>query len=269
MKKLALTALSLMPITGVLHSQIVLTEYWNFDDPVGTDLNDLSNDGTLGSSWNFNTPNDLTDGSGQFVIGGDGGTTTRKLPIKGGLNADPTEPLEELYDTPITTGVYTLTVTFSGWNVSGASVGDVWKLGVNAADTSTTIAQVIFEVDSATSVRLRAATETTTGSGFRNFAYGLVQSDPVTVSIEFDFDNDIVRYLVDGSETHYFDNFSGSEIGQLIYVKSGDKTDDWITAASSISIDSMGLTTVPEPEVYSLVIALIGFGLVIRSRRRG
>lgn len=234
-----------------------MLEFWEFNDPAGTDLNELANSGSLGSSWNFNTPADLTS-NGQFVLGGDSGTTTRKLPD--GLNEDGTT---NLYASPLTSGTYTLTVNFASWNMDSASVGDLWKLGINAADGSTTLAQVIFEVDSASTTRLRLAAPTDAGGNYRNFSYGLTQASPVSVSIEFDFDSDTVRYLVDGSETHSFTGFTATEIGQMTYVKSGA----WGTAASSVTIDSMGLTTVPEPTTVALICGLAGLVFVSVRRR--
>jgi hypothetical protein len=263
MKRIVLISTAAVCLLASSLSAQFNVEFWEFNDPVGTDLNDLFNTGTLGSSWNFNTPNDLTNGT-QFVIGGDGGTTTRKLPD--GLNERADD--DNIYASPLSTGVYTLNVNFAGWDFSSASLGDTWKIGVNEADGSSTIAQIIFEVDSATSTRLRFATETDTGGKFRNFAYGLTQSSPVDMTIEFDFDNNTVRYLLDGSETHSFDDFSGTEIGQLIYVKSGDGTDDWVTAASSVTINSMGLASVPEPATFAFLAGIGALGLGFYRRKR-
>lgn len=256
MKMIHLALLFLTLLATTLSGQLML-EFWEFNDPAGTDLNELANSGSLGSSWNFNTPADLTS-NGQFVLGGGSGTSTRKLPD--GLNEDGST---NLYASPLTTGTYTLSINFASWNIDSGSVGDSWKLGINAADGLTTLAQVIFEVDSASSTRLRLAAPTDSGGNYRNFSYGLTQPSPVSAAIEFDFDLDTVRYLVDGVETHSFTGFTATEIGQMTYIKSGT----WGTAASSITIDSMGLTAVPEPATLTLICGLTALGIVSIRRR--
>jgi arylsulfatase A-like enzyme len=207
-------------------------EDFTFDDDPNTDLNDLANTGTRASTWNFNTPSQ-TDGNGLFVITGDGGTTTRRLPAKGSPNALADD---HIYAAPLTGGKYRLEVKFDSWDVDPASAGDEWTF--NAGDaTGTTIARIDFQIASG-GVNFRF-------SGFDgNFReegnYSLVQTAPVTAAIIFDFDNDSIEYLIDGTVLHTF-AFTATEIGQLSYIKGPPGSGIWNTAATSISLDHLKL----------------------------
>ena len=196
-----------------LPAAVTQLEYWTFENDGSSDgLRDAENSGTMGSSWNFNTTTqgDLANGSGQFVMAGDSTTTTRKLPRAGFDNA---LSGADFYAAPLTTGKYVLGVDFASWAADSASVGDSWKLGVNDSGGAL-IGQIIWEIDSATSVRLRFSTTTDGGSRFRNVTgFGIVEASAPTVELEFDFDNDTVRYLVDGAETHQ-NTFKSAEVSE-------------------------------------------------------
>ncbi|NDV63185.1 hypothetical protein G0Q06_12035 [Puniceicoccales bacterium CK1056] len=243
MKLNILLPLLFLFIVGNLNAQEVPLEFWNFDDPSGTDLNDLSNSGTLGSNWNFNTPEDLTNGSGQFVIGSGAGVYTRKLPD--GANED---GATNKYAFPITTGKYLFEVTFASWTADAASVGDSWNFKIQDS-TGANVANIIWQVDTASTTRIRASTIATAGTQqyFRNYnSTGLTQSTAVTLAIEFDFDNDTVRYLLDGVEEFSATDFSGDGISGWVYSKGGV----WTSTATSLTLESMGLTDLSgEPPV--------------------
>ncbi|MEX0331878.1 MAG: hypothetical protein AB3N64_10685 [Puniceicoccaceae bacterium] len=263
--KTAITTLSACLIAGALSAQIITAlEYWTFDsDSSGAGLRDATNSGSWGSSWNFNTTsfNDIADGAGLFVLAGDSGTTTRKLPDALGPN-DAND--NNIYDAPVTTGKYILSVNFNSWNMDAASVGDTWKLAVNDSGGSNSIAQIIWNVQSDSVVRVRGATSLDSGSAFREVVtLGLASATSVEVSVEFDFDLNTVRYLVDGVETHSFSDFNGTDIGQLVYVKSGA----WAGAANSVSVDEMGLSVVvPEAGTFAFLTGLLALGFVFYRR---
>ena len=203
-------------------------EAWEFDDTVGTDLNDLNNSGSLNSLWRFNTTA-ATDGSGNFVVPGDAGTTTRRLPERGTANA---LAGDDFYATPFTSGKYRFEVKFASWDVDAASAGDSLTFQVNDV-SSATIARIDFELNAA-DVDIRF-------SGFDgNFRVtdplNLVEASATTAAIEFDFDNDTIDYLLNGSVIYSF-AFTGSNIGRMSYVQTGV----WSTAATSISLDHLKL----------------------------
>ncbi|MCP5548890.1 MAG: hypothetical protein H7A50_16125 [Akkermansiaceae bacterium] len=246
-------------------SAATLLEYWDFEsDSAGDGLVNISNSGSLGSTWNFNTTtqNDESDGAGLFVLSGDSGNFTRKLPKAGTTNANAGT---DFYASPFTTGTYLVEISFDSWSADAASVGDTWKLGINDS-AGNAIAQLIWDVDSTSSTRLRASTTTAGGSAFRTLgSFGLSNSTATTVGVEFDFDNDTVRYLLNGAEQYLFTDFNGTDIGQMLYVKNGDGTSDWATSATSVSIDSMGLSAIPEPT--AALLGGLGFLALLRRRR--
>lgn len=203
-------------------------EGWDFSDTAGTDLNDLYNSGSLGSLWRFNTTA-ATDGNGNFLVPGDSGSTTRRLPERGTANA---LPGDDFYATPLTSGKYRFEVKFSSWDVDAASNGDSLTFQVNDS-SSKTIARIDLELNTG-SVDIRY-------SGFDgNFRstdpMSLVQNTVQTAAIDFDFDNDTIDYLLNGSVIYSF-AFSGGDIRRLTYVQNGS----WTTAASSVALDHLKL----------------------------
>ncbi len=204
-----------------------LLEGWAFSEAVGTDLNDLTNTGSLGSLWRFNS-NDITNGAGQWQIIGDGGTQTRKLPERNTANALVDD---EMYASPILSGKYRLEIGFASWNVDALSNGDAWKLKLNDSAASQ-IAQVSFEITSSDiSIILSAA-----GAADVTRTFGLTESAARRVAIDFDFDQDRVDFLLNDAVIHS-DTFSGLNLGQFVYVKTGA----WTTAATSILLDHLKL----------------------------
>ena len=238
-------------------------EWFDMNDSAGTDLNDLSNSGTLGSVWNFNTPGMLTDGSGNFIIAGDGGTTTRKLPKKATANAHAT--LDQ-YASPLTTGAYSLDLNVTSWSWDAASEGDLWKLKAqNLAGVDVAGIEVGLVGGNA---RVRMWSLGESNAYYRTFNYtGLTDSSGHSYSVEIDFDNDTIDYVVDGTTEYSFTDFAGTELAGLVLSLNGDGTADWATAASSISIDSMGVDVIPEPATVGMIGLGGAIALVIRRFR--
>ncbi len=255
MKKILIAAI----MAGLaLGASAVPVEYWQFDDANGAALNAVANSGSLNSVWNFGGSGMATDGSGNFVLAGDGGTTTRKLPKQGTANANAGT---DTYATPLAgSDTYTLEVNWSAWDYTSATIGDA--MNFKALDsTGVLVASISVEKDSATTTRVRMASA---NANYRNFAYSLTDSSAVSAKIEFNLAGGTSEYFIDGSSTHSFSSqtFAGN-IGGLIFTKSGT----WSTAGSSASIDSMGLSMVPEPAT----LGMLGLGalatLLIRRIR--
>lgn len=231
-------------------------EYWTFDtDSSGDGLRDAVNSGSTASSWNFNTTTqgDVADGAGSFVLSGNSTTYTRKLP------ADPG------YASPATTGIYLLEWDFTSWSVNTASVGDTVSFRVSDS-SGNNAANLIWEVLDSTTVRVRASTYLSdTTQAFRNLStYSLSEADGPRVGIEFDFDNDTVRYLLDGAEANSFSNFGATDIKQISLVKNGA----WGTSATSVSINEMGLSAIPEPGTMLLLVGATASLLMWKRIRR-
>jgi hypothetical protein len=221
-------------------------EFWEMDDAAGVDLNDLANSGSIGSEWNFGGANMLTDGSGSFVLAGDGLTTTRKLPKKGSANAD---PLLDLYATPLTgSDTYTLEMNLSAFDLTAATVGDSINLKV-VDSANVMVALIVVEKDSATTSRIRFASA---NANYRNHAYALSEGAHA-VRLEFNLSAGTAEYFIDDVSKNTFSGqtFAGN-IGGFTFVKNGS----WTNATSSVSIDSMGLSdSVIVPPAEGLYIA--------------
>ncbi len=258
MKRSVKTAAVALMAGMVLGASAGQLEYWEFNEAAGVDLNDaaLVNSGSLGSVWNFGGSSMATDGSGSFVLAGDGGTTTRKLPKKGTANAQATV---DAYATPLAgTDTYSLEMNFSAFDFTSATVNDA--VNFKALDASgTMVALVTVQMDSASTTRIRFASA---NSNYRNYAFALSEGAH-TAKVDFNLADGTAEYFLDGVSKNTFSgqSFSG-DIGGLIFTKSGT----WNTAASSVGIDSMGLSAVPEPATLGMVAAVGGAILFIRRR---
>ncbi len=238
-----------------------LLEYWEMNDANGTELNGVANSGSLNSEWNYGGASMATDGSGSFVLAGDGNTTTRKLPKKGSVNAEPTG-VEDIYATPLLgSDTYTLEMTLSAWDLTGATVGD--SVNFKAMDAAgVMVALLNLEKDSDTTARLRWAAANTK---YRNYAVGLTGS-ATKISVDFNMADGTSEYFLDDVSQYTFDtlNYAGN-IGGLLFTKGGTQDVNWSTAASSVSIDSMGLSVIPEPAALGLM-GIAGLGMLVARR---
>lgn len=208
-------------------SASTLREGWEFSEAINTDLNDLINTGTFGSLWRFNSV-DKTNGSGQFVLAGDSGSQTRKLPARNTANALVDD---DMYVTPLTSGKYRLEVKFTSWDVNAASAGDVWRFKLNNTSASQIVAVAAEITASSMDIRFAAA-----GATEKVQTFNLVEAGTNTLAVEFDFDADEVDFIL--NDTVLQSNpFTGDNLGQLIYAKNGA----WSTAATSLSIDHIKL----------------------------
>lgn len=240
---------AVMALVAMSASAEVL-EFWNFDtEDAGVDLNDaaLVNSGTMGSVWNFNTPGIKTDGLGHFIVAGNGETTTRKLPKAGTANASATDGV---YATALTgAGTYTFELNIAGWDMTSATVGDKFKFAAGSA------AGIAIELLADNTVRVQQFAGDTS---YRSTIMGLVEGAH-TFSIDFNFATDTSEYWVDGTNTYSFTDFgvtnSVEDISGMVVTTAGS----WTTAASSISIDSMGLSVIPEPAT----IGMLGLGALL------
>lgn len=259
--------LSLLAATTASQSTAAILEQWQFNEDAGADLSEVTNSGSLGSTWNFGSPagQDETNGTGAMVFNGDTGTRTRKAPKATGPNGT----TGDHYASPLMSGnEYTLSVNFASWSFSPGSAGDNWTYKL--VDTAgKDIAKIILEVDSDSSTRLRLATyaDDTTGK-FRNFAYGLDEPGGALAEIKFDFDDDTVSYFVDGVNTHNF-GFGGLDVSQHVMSRGGT----WGTTDSSLSVDSISLSVVSAeppmvPELSAAFTWTVLASLVAAGRRR-
>jgi hypothetical protein len=221
-------------------------EFWEMNDRAGTELQNLVNSGSQKSAWNFESIG-AADGQGNFIVRGDGGSYTRKLPTKGSANA---HAMEDRYATPITAGSYRLEIDFSAWNIaaSSAAAQDALSFGVNDA-AGNRIARIALR--SAGDIQFSGF-----DGGYRTVSVNAVESGTNAYAIEFDFDTDTIEYFANGSSI-YSGVMSGSDIGTFIFTKNGE----WNTADTWFKIDSMGLRVIQksvsetdfEPETIGII----------------
>jgi hypothetical protein len=225
--------IALMVSATTLGASAAQLEYWEMDDPAGTALNALLNTGTLGSQWNWGGSGMATDGSGLFVLAGDGGTTTRKLPKKGTANA---QPSKDAYENPLGgTETYSLEINFDSWDMAAATTGDELNLKAYSPD-GTMLAAIYFQKDVDSSVRIRMASA---NSGYRNFVFGLTETNAHSARIDFNLTSGTAEYFIDGESQNTFSGLTfAGDIENLTLIKKGA----WTTPGSSVSIESMGLS---------------------------
>jgi hypothetical protein len=96
-------------------------------------------------------------------------------------------------------------------------------------------------------------------NGFRNFDFPLTELSAHHFAIDFDFDNDTVEYFVDGAPTDTFNDFSATQLGSLQFI-----TNSW-SAASTVTINEIGLSVIPEPA--SLILMTLGGTAFLRRNR--
>ena len=268
MKKPILTSASKWALLSLLlthsfHSSFAQTliSYWDFNSsPNGTALQSVPNTGTIPAPWTtFNTSEAKADGAGNFTISGGTGNWTRKAALA----------------TPLTSGKYRAELNLSGWNINSGVTG-VNNLAFKVLDATAgnTMANLIFDIQSNTNVRVRYSTYATSDNGINTAgflrdgaSYSLLQTEPVRLAIEFDFDNNTVDYLLNGTSFYTSAStttqFWGTQAHTLSLVKAGT----W-GSNSTLSIDSFGLTQVPEPSSLLLVWSGLATLCIFQRRKR-
>ncbi len=232
-------------VTGlVMSASAGLLESWEMNDASGTALNNVANTGSIGSSWNWGDY--TTDGSGNLTVVGDSGTNTRKAPA-------------DHYATALAgSDTYSLVVDFGAWNMDALSLGDTWNLKLNDS-SNVMIANVIFHVDSASTVRIRMASA---NSNYRNFSYSLAEATGISAKIDLNIAGGTSEYFINDASQNTFSGLSMNGISQFLMGKGGS----WTTAASSLDIDAVSLSVIPEPATLGMVAAMGGAILFVRRR---
>jgi len=246
--------------TPFAYSQTNILSYWDFNSsPNGTALQSVTNTGTIPAPWaGLATTEGKADGAGNFTISGTG-NWTRKAALS----------------TPLTSGKYRAELNLSGWNINSGVTG-VNNLAFKVLDATSgnSMANFVFDIQSNTNVRVRYSTYARSDNGatieqtFRDGAsYSLLQAAPVSLAIDFDFDNNTVDYLLNGTSlytsTSTTSQFWGTQAHTLSLVKAGT----W-GSNSTLSIDSFGLTQVPEPSSLLLVWSGLGTLYIFQRRKR-
>ena len=234
--RLIVSCLCLSALT--LHAQSSLLDYWSFKGATdGASLRDVNNSGSIGSGWNYNTPQDRVSSGLMGFTGNEG--YTRK--------ATPTSSIE------LNTlgSAFRFEVNFASWDLTNVAVNNKisFKLNEGADASSKTFAQVILEKDSATTARIRFSTNLSDGNRFfRNYAVSLTNNTAQTFAVEFLLGGK-VNYIVDGTTVETStENFGGvTEYTETLVVK------DFLGEAGNVlELDSLGFIAIPEPAGFAL-----------------
>ena len=86
-------------------------------------------------------------------------------------------------------------------------------------------------------------------------------STAYAIAVEFDFDGNTLQFLVDGNSVRTVTDFNANEFSQLKFF-----TNTPWSVNSTVSLDSMGLLQIPEPETYALTLGLLVL-LALSARR--
>jgi hypothetical protein len=247
----------------MLHAQAVNSlEFWEFNDVAGKTFNTGSNDGMVNSgvnasNWNFGGTSGgtmQTDGNGNFVISAHGGQTFRKLPNDPG------------YGTPYSTGKYRMEMDFNSWNLDNTATGS--SMGMELVNTSgARIAAFLLGTDNSNNARFQFSGISNSSLVYQSSSVDLVNANTAnSIALEFDFDNNTMKFLVNDSSVRSISDFDADEFSQLKFF-----TNNLWSTNSTVSLDSMGLLQIPEPKTYALIfsflaLAALGFR---RSRLHG
>ena len=206
-------------------------EYWEFNDVAGKSFatagnpNGMINSGDNASYWNFGGTSGTmqTDGNGNFVIAGDNGQTYRRLPDQG-------------YGTPYSTGKYRMEMDFNSWDLDGTVAAA--SLGMELVDSSgARIASFQLGTDNSNNGRFQFSGISNGALVYQSTVVGLVNTNTAhAIAVEFDFDNNTLDFLLNGTSVRAITDFDATEFSQLKFF-----TNNPWSANSTVSLDSMGL----------------------------
>ena len=249
--------------TALSTQSLSALEYWEFNDVAGKSFStssnpdNMANSGSNNSYWNHGATGGSmeTDGNGNFVVSQHAGQTYRSLPENG-------------YSTPYSSGRYRLEMNLTSWSLDATANGASLALDLVDAGNAK-VAGMLIGTDNSGNARFQfwGVSASATGST-NNLAYQAhnlashTSVTPASIAVEFDFDNETLEYFVDGSSIRVIDDFNATEFSELKFF-----TNNPWTTGSTVSIDSMGLIGVPEPETYALTMGLIVL-VVLGIRKR-
>lgn len=244
MKKWTVMITAILMVAG---AQAAALEDWQFNDADGTQLNAVTNTGSVGTSWNFGGPRTHTGGvnigdSKWYAWDPGSGTTYRTASFAA-----------------LTNGQVTFEFVISDWDMAGTDGLGVLNNGIkfNFGHTTNGSAQLEFEAGSTTDIRVRSQGSNNgnlSGTDVGNYlgALNLTNTASVTVQLNADLDTGIWSTQVDfGSGfVDLVTNGTGMTMIDRIQLIVDASNGTWEyggvngTATEFIKIDSVTLTEV-------------------------
>lgn len=211
----AITSITVNPAAAA--SNIVL-EHWDMNDAAGTQLQQLSNKGTLGSTFSWSNE-DLTDGNGYLILAGNVGNDWKSIP-------DYATP-------PAASGQYTYEINFGAWSFG-------------LSDPKSYVKSKLYDVNGGTVAEIQFLMEGTAASivmncddaNYRTYTIGTNTGTSASAKLLIDYDAQSVEYFTNGVSAAVF---SGLSIGPIKNINLSRES-DWTTVGRSIAIDDIKLT---------------------------
>jgi len=257
MKKILTTTLA---VAALATSAQAVTTIFDFQfDVEGKKLSKVADNS--GNDWAWNGSLKQSDGKTDIKTSG------------GVFNVlDPLKSTKKVKTLGITSGVATLEVVFANWAMDNANTGD--SIGFKLVGTGGDIA-ITWGGKDASNTRIRT---TGIGTGGKSKTIKSISGSSLKLKLVANLDAGTFQAFYDlGDGSGYIDNtgtVGSNGIGSLddVVLSVGAQTgtawagDGANGAADHAEIDSITLTTVPEPSSAAL-LGLAGFALILRRRK--
>ena len=278
--------LATMSFVCTTHATNVKLDYFEFNDAAGTTFGTTAfagwaNTGVLDSKWNFGDVKQnpggttgtgsafTTDGSGNMILTGLQGQTFRKLGA--GTTGAYTTPLgASTLLGGAATGIYRFELNLASWSLAANGPNaNSFQAMLTSAASGTDIAGIRLKLNNGASQIQMFTDSTATGfqNNYHNIDFAALTGNPAqNLAIELDYNTGGIEYIVNGVTVQKFTNFNGVAIGSFQLSTSGG-SGSW-SSDNIVSVNSMGLSMIPEPSTGSMILLGMGGLAAVRLLRR-
>lgn len=296
MKKMLKLIIPAAFVASLVSGQVVVN--YQFNDANGTNLNAAAQTGSGTGSWNFGSASTQTPGSGdQAGIGAlnYGYSSSFKFQDVDSASAGGTNAFRSYtLNSALTTGIQVLEVDFSNWDLrqNWDPINDSAQgKGVQFSLTDgSDFANVRFDTQGVGGFRAVGsgvgATQAQVNGGAFDNALNRFSSTGGLLRIEANLDTGVwIAFANDGEGGALKTIVSGSGLFSITGIRmnamvpsdgswggagAGEAVDPTLsgTAGDFLRIDSLTLTTVPEPGTYALIAGMLALGSLMIRRRQ-
>jgi hypothetical protein len=293
LSRIVTTSFGVLLLTFVSLQADVQIDFFEFNDVAGKTFGTSTaagwaNTGVFDSRWNFGNVSQnpggvnaagtqafKTDGSGNMILTGLQGQTFRKL------GASTTGA----YTTPLgastllggaATGIYRFELNLASWSLDANGLNNnSFQAMLTSAASGTDIAGIRLKLnDGASQIQMYTdSTDSGAQNNFHNIDFAALTGNPAqNLAIELDYNTGGIKYLVNGDTVKNYTNFNKVAIGSLQLTTSGvngsPTTGTFWSPDNTVSVNSMGLSMVPEPSTGSMILLGMGGLAAVRLLRR-